>query len=237
MGGGAPQGRFGGRQTGRALSQVSSKPVSTVSHRRFFPFEKSIASARTLAQCQASAGLPPRPMLAHRVPAAALLPNGVLPRRRLCRLQGERGPANTYSSTVASCNDLGEPCPLLSEALLRLGQPGGSSIEAETLSVCHRQECRCHWKPMPSIESKTSRIYRAAFLEDTMMPASPLAPLPSCDGAKLRMLAERASQVFWDSSVPGRPARRGLKIRLGTLRRGTEPSCKTARSGPPLGIM
>ena len=37
---------------------------------------------------------------------------------------------------------------------------------------------------MPSIKSKTLRIYRADFREDTMMPASPLALLPSCDGAK-----------------------------------------------------
>ena len=88
---------------------------------------------------------------------------------------------------------------------MRLGQPGGTAIEAETLSPRRHGEA-------DAVDQVQDLAHLPCSLPGGHHDASESTRSPTIlRWSQVRMLAERASQVFWDSSVPGRPARRSPK--------------------------
>ena len=164
---------------------------------RWFSSGKAIEPAGTAAQCQDVAGQTSRPMVAHRFPAAAL-PQTVFSRDTLLPV-AKRARAGEHL-IIHHCF-LQRSWRTLSNCFRK---PSCDSGNREALPRRLRRY-PCEGKSMPSIESRTSRICRAAFREDTMMPASPLAPATILRWSQVGTLTEGASQVVWDSSVPGRP--------------------------------
>ena len=159
------------------------------------------ALARTFARGQAAGGLAPRPMLAHPFPAAAL-PQTVFSRNAAlagCKAgTGRRTPNHPPSL----------PAMVLANHVHCWRQPSCDLGNREALPWRLRRYPRAG--EADAVDQVQDLAHLPCSFPGGHRDASESTRSPTIlRWCQVKMLAERASQVFWDSSVPGRPARRG----------------------------